>query len=304
MERDPYEVLGVARTAPSEVIRAAWIAQSKLYHPDNGTAPDAERMAEINEAHELLIDHERREQYDAQHGPSANGSSGSGWEDDPVPTSGAAGWGDDVAAAESAPPAAPGQGMAPAVAEPVVFVSRPGKQLTPHEQGWNSAVHLAHGLRQGEPLAVFPTHLVLQQGEVNHCSVDAHLAAYHGMDVSYSSNSFIAGGSWTGLAVTGAASMAMNSRARRNAERQAAAQWRSYGVVPVHATNQRLLIMMEGRLESFWFNGGIAWFEPQFREYGMIIQADGGIPLRLDGPPVPYLAVILSLLLRGQVPAL
>ena len=55
-QRDPYEVLGIRPDTGPEIIKAAYLALAKIYHPDNGTQPDAAKMAEINEAHEIAIE--------------------------------------------------------------------------------------------------------------------------------------------------------------------------------------------------------------------------------------------------------
>ena len=62
-DRDAYRVLQVDVDALPAVIRAAYHALARLYHPD-GTAPDAARMATINGAYELLRDPDRRRRYD------------------------------------------------------------------------------------------------------------------------------------------------------------------------------------------------------------------------------------------------
>ncbi|MFN8375552.1 MAG: DnaJ domain-containing protein [Anaerolineae bacterium] len=65
MTRDYYEVLGVARTATKEEIRQAFRRLARQYHPDINKATDAEaRFKEINEAHEVLSDDEKRARYD------------------------------------------------------------------------------------------------------------------------------------------------------------------------------------------------------------------------------------------------
>ena len=59
--RDPFEVLGVSRTAPDSVIKAAYRARIRETHPDAGGDP-AEAQA-VNDAYELLTDPDRRAGY-------------------------------------------------------------------------------------------------------------------------------------------------------------------------------------------------------------------------------------------------
>lgn len=60
---DHYEVLQVAPSAEPEVIRAAFRALARKYHPDFGGDP--RRMMELNEAWNVLGDRQRRAAYDA-----------------------------------------------------------------------------------------------------------------------------------------------------------------------------------------------------------------------------------------------
>jgi hypothetical protein len=62
--RDPYEVLQVQRRAEPEVIRAAFRALARKYHPDFGG--DSARMVEITEAYAVLGNVDRRAAFDAQ----------------------------------------------------------------------------------------------------------------------------------------------------------------------------------------------------------------------------------------------
>lgn len=55
--KDYYAILGVPREAEADLIKATYIALSKIYHPDiyRGDKKYAlKRMQEINEAHEIL----------------------------------------------------------------------------------------------------------------------------------------------------------------------------------------------------------------------------------------------------------
>ncbi|MDG2535749.1 J domain-containing protein [Sphingomonas sp. HITSZ_GF] len=67
---DPYAVLGLSPKADDVVIRAAWKALMRKYHPDASTAPDAaEQAARINAAFKLLITPEARAAYDRSRNP-------------------------------------------------------------------------------------------------------------------------------------------------------------------------------------------------------------------------------------------
>ena len=64
--RDPYEVLGVDRKAGAGEIKSAFRRLAKKLHPDaNKNDPKAAaRFAELNAAHELLGDEDRRKAFD------------------------------------------------------------------------------------------------------------------------------------------------------------------------------------------------------------------------------------------------
>lgn len=63
--KDYYETLGVARDATAEDIKKAFRKLARKYHPDVSKEPDADaRMKEVNEAHAVLSDPEKRAAYD------------------------------------------------------------------------------------------------------------------------------------------------------------------------------------------------------------------------------------------------
>ncbi|WP_427023464.1 DnaJ C-terminal domain-containing protein [Aureimonas ureilytica] len=64
--RDPYTVLGVAKTATESEIKSAFRKLAKKYHPDaNADDPSAaSRFNEANQAYEILGDKEKREKFD------------------------------------------------------------------------------------------------------------------------------------------------------------------------------------------------------------------------------------------------
>src|SRR5262249_15911036 len=65
--RDPYDVLGVQRSAKSAAIKTAARRLAKKLHPDaNRNDPKAaERFAELNSAYEILGDEAKRRAFDA-----------------------------------------------------------------------------------------------------------------------------------------------------------------------------------------------------------------------------------------------
>lgn len=75
--RDPYEVLGVPRSASTRQIRAAYVARARRAHPDLVGQRGLDMMRAINEAWEVLKDDARRRAFDlATGGPGAGDASG------------------------------------------------------------------------------------------------------------------------------------------------------------------------------------------------------------------------------------
>src|SRR5262245_21069784 len=64
--KDPYEILGVSRTASQDDIRRAYRRLAKEHHPDRnpGDKSAEQRFKDIQAAYEVLGDPDRRKQYD------------------------------------------------------------------------------------------------------------------------------------------------------------------------------------------------------------------------------------------------
>src|SRR5919204_4678986 len=81
-QRDYYQLLGVAENASTDEIKKAFRRLAKQYHPDRNpnNAQAAERFKEINEAHDVLSDPEKRKKYDQlrRYGAFAGAGSGAG----------------------------------------------------------------------------------------------------------------------------------------------------------------------------------------------------------------------------------
>jgi molecular chaperone DnaJ len=76
--RDPYEVLGVSRSAGADEIKSAYRRLARRYHPDvNPNDPNAEdHFKEVGEAYSILSDPEKKDRFDrfgTVDGPSMQG---------------------------------------------------------------------------------------------------------------------------------------------------------------------------------------------------------------------------------------
>lgn len=65
-DRDPYSVLGIAKTASQDDIRKAYRKLAKKYHPDlnPGDKKAEEEFKALNQANDLLSDADKRARFD------------------------------------------------------------------------------------------------------------------------------------------------------------------------------------------------------------------------------------------------
>lgn len=164
---------------------------------------------------------------------------------------------------------------------------------------WEAAARLADAVASGDRLPELSSPVSLEPGETLHAGVDLDGWRHQGLDVPYEQHrGFVAGGLLMS-GVTAAATVAANRRARLEAERLAAPQWRALGHVPVLATSHRLIVFHEGSWASVWYEA-ICQIRPALGEGRLELIFEDDPAYALQGQWVPYLAVVLATVLAER----
>jgi hypothetical protein len=165
---------------------------------------------------------------------------------------------------------------------------------------WRATQDLAASVAAGTGLPELASPGLLDAGEVLHASVEAHAWRYQAINIAYPHQRVIAAGGPVAFALTAAASAVGNRRARAEAERMAAPQWRYLGHLPVLATSHRLLVLHDGAWASVWYEV-IRQVRPALAEGRLELVFEDDPPYALQGPWVPYLGVVLATILAERL---
>jgi hypothetical protein len=164
---------------------------------------------------------------------------------------------------------------------------------------WDVAVELAEQIADGSPLPVLTSTVLLDPGEILHADVGAFGWRFQAIDVFYEEPRILAFGGPVLFAAASIGAASARRRARAEAERLAAPQWRSLGELRVLATDRRLLVWFEGAWASVWYDG-IREMHPDLEQHRVTMLFDDDPPYALAGPWVPYLTVVLTTCLAAR----
>lgn len=161
-----------------------------------------------------------------------------------------------------------------------------------------AAVQLAAALDAGWRPGAARSPITLFPGETYAQDTPFALFEFAGRDVAYRSSTFVGLGSPLFLAATVGASLALNAARRRQAEAEAAHQWRVIADGRLHVTSLR-----------FGLQSWAGWFDIAYRDVrasechqdGVVLFLDGRAPVKLQVAWPAYLFVLFRFLAYGEI---
>ncbi len=169
---------------------------------------------------------------------------------------------------------------------------------TDEDEAVIAAAELSIALQSGMRPAPINSALPTFPGEAVYSQAPSHLQVFVGASATYSRGGFVALGNPLFTAATIGASLMFNASQRRNAERQAAVQWRPANAGMCFLTSHRLAVQGSmGWFELAWGDLRNAEIDPS----GIVMWGAQGAPIRMIVPGLPWHYVLLRYLAWGQL---
>lgn len=165
--------------------------------------------------------------------------------------------------------------------------------------GWWAMCRLIDKVSRGDRPDVIPPTVMVRQGETQYGALVAEAQAFFSTTVEYNTGGYGVSGGLLFVAAGMAAGAVRDSNAKRRAEAESMAQWRPLGRLSVAVTDQRLLLMIEGTWSVYHLRDLVS-LQPELPHWALVLNFDGKPPLRLRGPWVPWLTVVITSIAFGR----
>jgi hypothetical protein len=178
----------------------------------------------------------------------------------------------------------------------------PGIQgFAPREQqeaqaAWQAMCRLIDKVTYGGRPDPCPQTVALRQGEIQHGALHVEAQVFHSTTVEYTTGGYAFGGGLLFVGAGMAAGAIRDANVKRRAEQEAAAQWRPVGLVPCAVTSQRLLIQDSERQWQSYPLHTLVSLTPELPAWALVLAFESSAPVRLRGPWVPWLTVVITAL--------
>ncbi|WP_424216545.1 hypothetical protein ACN20G_30910 (plasmid) [Streptomyces sp. BI20] len=158
---------------------------------------------------------------------------------------------------------------------------------------------IAHVLAGERPIPI-PSDLSPYPGEQVYADVRVHVQAHYGTTVAYDATEYTFQGSKIFIAAGMVLGTQYERKRRKEAEREAAAQWRYEGEVRLILSDLRLVGFYGSGIEQYPLANVVAMpVAEDGSAFGLAVS--GAAPLWFSGPWAPFLCVMLSVLRHGTV---